>query len=85
MTPDHYAVLGLSRNAEPEAIAGAYKALVRKYHPDSAGADAHAASRIREITHAYAVLSDPQARAAYDAATKARPNSAHRPSPPPPP
>ena len=65
---DHYESLQVSRQAEPEVIDKAYRTLSMKYHPDrvdESGREA-AAARFRRISEAYAVLSDPTRRAAYD-------------------
>ena len=63
---DYYAVLGVARDASPEAIKKAYRKLAREYHPDinkSPGAEA----RFKEINEANEVLSDPEKRKRYDA------------------
>ncbi len=65
-TGDYYAILEIDASAEPEVVEAAYRALVRKYHPDVSDA-ADAEARIRAINAAYAVLRDPARRAAYDA------------------
>lgn len=63
---DYYDVLGIARDADPKAIKDAFRVLAMKYHPDrNKAADAEA--RFKEIAEAYAVLSDPKKRAAYDA------------------
>jgi curved DNA-binding protein CbpA len=64
----HYDVLQVSRDAEPEVIARAYKALAMKYHPDRRpeGEKQEATARLSRINDAYAVLGDPSRRAAYD-------------------
>ena len=67
---DYYAVLGIARDAEDVVIAAAYKAMVKKYHPDVyKGSKAEANKKIREINEAYDTLSDPKKRAAYDKST----------------
>ncbi len=68
---DHYAVLQVSRDAEPEVIEKAYKALSMKYHPDRAPASERerANRRMRRINEAYAVLGDPGRRNRYDSST----------------
>jgi DnaJ-domain-containing protein 1 len=64
---DHYAVLGVGRDASLRDIHRAYRSLARRYHPDVyAGHDA--APRFREISDAYEVLHDTAKRALYDAA-----------------
>jgi molecular chaperone DnaJ len=63
---DYYEVLGVARDAQPKAIKDAFRQLALKYHPDrnkEPGAEEH----FKEIAEAYAVLNDPQKRAAYDA------------------
>ncbi|MCS6810786.1 MAG: DnaJ C-terminal domain-containing protein [Tepidimonas sp.] len=62
---DYYAVLGVARDASAEDIKKAYRKLARKYHPD-VSKEADAAQRMSEVNEAYAVLSDPDKRAAYD-------------------
>ena len=60
---DHYATLGVERDASAEDIRRAYRRLARDLHPDTGGDGA----RMSELNHAYDVLRDPDARAAYDA------------------
>ncbi|TSE18277.1 Curved DNA-binding protein [Tepidimonas alkaliphilus] len=62
---DYYAVLGVARDASADDIKKAYRKLARKYHPD-VSKEADAAQRMSEVNEAYAVLSDPDKRAAYD-------------------
>ncbi|GBD43989.1 Chaperone protein DnaJ [bacterium HR40] len=61
----YYAALGVSREASADQIRIAYRALVRRYHPDHAQ-DPDAQERFRRIQEAYEVLRDPLARMAYD-------------------
>jgi curved DNA-binding protein len=62
---DYYDVMGVARDASQDDIKKAYRRLARKYHPDvSKAADAEA--RFKEVGEAYAVLKDPEKRAAYD-------------------
>jgi hypothetical protein len=62
--PPYYRVLGLDRDASPEAIRAAYRRLSRKLHPDVSSENTGAA--MRELNAAYAVLSDPKQREQYD-------------------
>ena len=62
---DYYAVLGVARDASPEAIQRAYRALARKRHPD-VDKSAGATKRFQELQEAYEVLKDPGKRARYD-------------------
>ena len=63
---DYYAVLGVRRKASVEDIKKAYRKLARKYHPDVNDGDAAAEQRFKEISEAYAVLSDEAKRRTYD-------------------
>ncbi len=63
---DYYDVLGVPRDATPEAIKKAYRTLARKHHPDVNPGDKKAEARFKETQAAYDVLSDPEKRASYD-------------------
>lgn len=62
---DYYQTLGVERGADADAVKKAYRRLARKYHPD-VSKEPDAAARMSEVNEAYAVLSDPEKRAAYD-------------------
>ncbi len=65
---DYYEVLGVAKTASVDDIKRAYRALAMKHHPDRVEA-AHkkeAEEKFKEISEAYAVLSDPQKRQVYD-------------------
>ena len=62
---DYYKIMGVSRNASQDEIKKAYRKLARKYHPDvSESPDAE--QLFKDLGEAYAVLKDPEKRAAYD-------------------
>lgn len=67
---DHYAVLGVGRDATPDDIKRAYRRLTWENHPDRHPGDADAAERYRLINVAHATLSDPVKRAKYDASLR---------------
>lgn len=69
---DLYQALGLDPGASSAEITRAYRRLARRHHPD-VDTTPGAAQRFAEITHAYRVLSDPRARARYDASRVPRP------------
>jgi DnaJ-class molecular chaperone len=63
---DLYGVLGVSRDADENAIRKAYRKLARRHHPDVNPGDASAEERFKAISEAYAVLSDAERRRNYD-------------------
>jgi curved DNA-binding protein CbpA len=64
MTKDYYAILGVSRRADPATIHSAFRALARQYHPDVGIGSS--TNRFREATEAYRTLSDPVCRRQHD-------------------
>ncbi|MFN3197835.1 MAG: DnaJ C-terminal domain-containing protein [Bradymonadia bacterium] len=63
---DLYSILGVGRSASADEIKKAYRALAKQFHPDRNPDDPVAEERFKEISGAFAVLSDPQKRALYD-------------------
>ncbi len=63
---DYYEVLGVDKNADDAALKKAYRALAKKYHPDTNPGDKEAEAKFKEASEAYAVLSDPDKRRQYD-------------------
>ena len=63
---DYYEVLGVDKNADDETIKKAYRKLAKKYHPDTNAGNAEAEKKFKEISEAYAVLSDKEKRKEYD-------------------
>lgn len=62
---DYYEVLGVPKNADKDQIKSSYRKLAMQYHPDRNKAP-EAEERFKEISEAYAVLSDDAKRAQYD-------------------
>ena len=67
MDKDFYATLGVSKDASESDVKKAYRKLARTHHPDQNPGDEAAEKKFKEISEAYAVLSDPQERQEYDA------------------
>ena len=64
-TRDYYEILDVSKEASESEIKKAYRKLAMKYHPDK-NKEADAEEKFKEISEAYAVLSDSEKRAQYD-------------------
>ncbi|TMI28253.1 molecular chaperone DnaJ [Candidatus Bathyarchaeota archaeon] len=62
---DYYDVLGVPRNASKDDIKGSYRKLALQYHPDRNKAP-EATEKFKEISEAYAILSDEEKRKQYD-------------------
>lgn len=63
---DYYEVLGVDRGVDAKALKSAYRKLALKFHPDQNPGDPEAEQKFKDISEAYAILSDPDKRAAYD-------------------
>ncbi len=70
MAKDYYNVLGVDRKASQDDIKKAFRKLAHKYHPDKGTGDE---AKFKEVTEAYAVLSDDKKRREYDAYGQAFP------------
>src|SRR6266496_2335143 len=83
--PTHYQTLGIPQTAKPEQIKRSYRVLVKRFHPDlfPAGSEeqADAGQRLRQVNAAYAILSNPNKRATYDANLTKRRSSYVEPKP----
>jgi molecular chaperone DnaJ len=66
MSRSYYEVLGVTAQATDDEIKRAYRALARRYHPDSHPDDPDATERFKEISRAYETLRDPERRRRYD-------------------
>lgn len=63
---DYYKILGVSKSFSSDEIKKAYRKLALKYHPDHNKGDKSAEAKFKDISEAYAVLSDPEKRKQYD-------------------
>ncbi|GAA5145847.1 DnaJ C-terminal domain-containing protein [Microbacterium pseudoresistens] len=63
---DFYKILGVSKDVSDADLKKTYRKLARKYHPDSNPGDTAAEAKFKEISEAYAVLSDKEQRTEYD-------------------
>jgi curved DNA-binding protein CbpA len=76
MTKSLYAILNIAPDADPAVVDAAYKALMKKYHPDVlAGGSSPDMRSASEINEAFHVLRDPAKRAQYDSNQRARQNA----------
>ena len=67
MSKDYYAILGVSKDASADELKRAYRKLAVQNHPDKHPDEKEKyEAKFKEITEAYAVLSDPQKRQQYD-------------------
>ncbi|MCL5808531.1 MAG: DnaJ domain-containing protein [Deltaproteobacteria bacterium] len=66
MADDYYKILGVEKNADTDEIKKAYRKLALKYHPDRNPNNSVAEEKFKNISEAYAVLSDPEKRKQYD-------------------
>ncbi len=63
---DYYETLGVKKDSTPPEIKKTYRKLALKYHPDKNKGDKQAEDKFKEISEAYAVLSDPEKKKQYD-------------------
>jgi curved DNA-binding protein len=66
MATDYYKTLGVGKKADDTDIRKAYRKLAMKYHPDHNKDNKEAEDKFKEISEAYAVLSDKEKRQQYD-------------------
>lgn len=63
---DFYELLEVERTADEKVLKSAYRKLAMKFHPDKNPGCSESEAKFKQINEAYACLSDPQKRAAYD-------------------
>ncbi|WP_162789319.1 MULTISPECIES: J domain-containing protein [Sphingomonas] len=80
---DPYATLGIAPDADEQAVRAAYRAAMKRTHPDQ-NPSADAADQARAVAAAYKLLSDPAQRARLDRQRAMREQVIAPPPPPPP-
>jgi molecular chaperone DnaJ len=63
MAKNYYEILGVQKGASEDEIKKAFRKLAQQYHPDKKGGDE---KKFKEVSEAYAILSDKSKRAQYD-------------------
>lgn len=63
---DFYKILGVSREASPQELKKAYRQLAKELHPDRNPDDKESEERFKDVSAAYAVVSDVEKRKLYD-------------------
>jgi DnaJ-class molecular chaperone len=63
---DPYKTLGISKSASADEVKKAYRKLAKQHHPDLNPGNNASASRFKDISGAYDLLSDPEKRARFD-------------------
>ena len=63
---DYYEILGVTRSSDAVELKRSYRTLALRYHPDQNQNDKEAEEKFKEVSEAYAVLSDTEKRLRYD-------------------
>ncbi len=71
---DYWAILGVSPGSDISQIKTAFRKEARRWHPDLNVNDSNAEERFKLVNEAYAVLSDPNKRSAWEAINFSKPN-----------
>lgn len=66
MEKDYYKILGVEKSADQETIKKTYRKKALKLHPDRNQDNPKAEDQFKELSEAYAILSDPEKRKEYD-------------------
>ncbi len=64
--PNYWSLLGVSPQCDPSELKAAFRKEARKWHPDLNKNNINAEERFKLINEAYAILSDPSKRAAWE-------------------
>ena len=66
MKKNYYDVLGVAKTADADQIKAAYRKKAKEFHPDRNPGDKSAEDKFKDVSEAYAVLSDDAKRKKYD-------------------